>query len=107
MYLTICGIRENSMPYITEERRRALKYKNNLPSSAGELNYLFTELIKSYLRLKGESYQTYNDVVGALEGSKLELYRRKVVPYEDKKITENGDVYVKRGDVFEVDLGGC
>jgi hypothetical protein len=41
----------------------------------------------------GLSYQTINDIVGALEGAKLEFYRRVAVPYEDKKIIENGDVF--------------
>jgi len=31
--------------------------------------------------------------MGALEGAKLELYRRKVAIYEEEKIKENGDVY--------------
>jgi len=31
--------------------------------------------------------------MGALEGAKLEFYRRVVVPYEEKKMKENGDVY--------------
>lgn len=35
------------------------------------------------------------DILGALEGAKLELYRRKISPYEDIKIEENGDVYYK------------
>jgi hypothetical protein len=35
----------------------------------------------------------YNDVIGALECCKLELYRRMVAPYENTKIKENGDVY--------------
>jgi hypothetical protein len=34
----------------------------------------------------------YNDAIGALEGAKLELYRRYVSAYEDDKIKENGDV---------------
>jgi len=42
---------------------------------------------------KGLSYTFINDCVGALEGAKLELYRRVASPYEDKKIAENGDVY--------------
>jgi hypothetical protein len=61
--------------------------------SAGELNFAFTVVSRSYLEDKGESYQTYNDIIGALEGCKLELYRRMVAPYEDVKIKENGDVY--------------
>jgi hypothetical protein len=39
------------------------------------------------------NYQRLNDALGALEGAKLEFYRRVVVPYEDWKMTENGDVY--------------
>jgi hypothetical protein len=30
--------------------------------------------------------------MGVLESAKLELYRRKIAPYEDDKIAENGDV---------------
>lgn len=83
------------MPYIKPERRALLNYfiENHPPENAGELNYLITELIWKYVSLKGEKYQHYNDVMGALEGAKLELYRRKIAPYEDVKIKENGDVY--------------
>lgn len=77
------------MPYITQDRRREAW---SHPNSAGELNYAFTNLIIGYLR-PGISYQTINDIIGALEGAKAEFYRRVVVPYEDKKIKENGDVY--------------
>lgn len=62
------------------------------PSTPGELNYLFTEIIKLYIR-NGLNYQKINDVMGALEGAKLEFYRRIAAPYEDTKIKENGDVY--------------
>jgi hypothetical protein len=62
------------------------------PANPGELNYVFTEIIYNYLERNGEKYQTYNDIVGALECCKMELYRRRVMPYEDKKIAENGDV---------------
>lgn len=79
------------MPYIKPEDRCRVYIEH--PRTAGELNFLFTTLIIEYLEKKGESYQTYNDIVGALEGCKLELYRRKIAPYEDKKIEENGDVY--------------
>ena len=84
------------MPYITKEDR--VKFEetlNNLevPKVAGELNYLFTCIIKQYLEQKGVSYTNMNEVVGVLECAKLELYRRMTAPYEDKKIKENGDVY--------------
>jgi len=78
------------MPYIKKEKRGYVLDKN---STAGDLNYLFTQLVLTYLGNKGECYQTYNDIVGALDGCKLELYRRKIAPYEDVKIQENGDVY--------------
>jgi len=61
--------------------------------TAGELNYLFTYWIGQYILDKGESYQIYNDILGALEGAKQELYRRKILPYENIKMSQNGDVY--------------
>lgn len=79
------------MPYIKQEQRDELKYRT--PINCGELNYEITQLIKEYIIRKGECYQTYNDIIGALEGAKLELYRRKTAPYEFDKIVENGDVY--------------
>lgn len=80
------------MPYITFDDKHKIRHGDSA-KTAGELNYCFTELVKKYLIDKGESYQTYNDIVGALEGAKLELYRRKVSFYEDSKIKSNGDVY--------------
>jgi len=82
------------MPYITEMNKRKLAHRDNqYPETAGELNYCFTKLIIGYLKAKGTNYQHINDVVGALEGAKLELYRRLVAPYEDTKIELNGEVY--------------
>lgn len=75
------------MPYIKQTDREAT------PLNCGELNYMITKLCKRYLEIKGENYQNYNDIIGALEGAKLELYRRKIAAYEDLKIKENGDVY--------------
>jgi hypothetical protein len=60
----------------------------------GDLNYLVTQLCQELLEVKGESYSTYNEIIGALECAKLELYRRKIAGYEDKKIAENGDVWL-------------
>jgi len=74
------------MPYIKKDRR------GQTPVNAGELNYALTKLLLNYLEVKGNSYQSFNDCIGALEGCKLEFYRRTVVPYEDIKIIQNGDV---------------
>ena len=82
------------MPYIKQERRIAILGLDESPSTAGELNYLLTTCIVDYSRLKGLSYQTINDIVGALEGAKLEFYARVARPYEDTKIQQNGDVYL-------------
>lgn len=83
------------MPYIEDIHDRKLWCRDNCfgvgVATAGELNYIFTKIINAYMQ-SGESYQNYNDVVGALEGCKLELYRIKIAPYEDKKRVENGDV---------------
>lgn len=79
------------MPYITNEKRR--KLDTSVPDSPGELNYVFTRMIQQYIYACGLNYTTINDIVGALECAKQEFYRRIVVPYEEKKIKENGDVY--------------
>jgi len=80
------------MPYIRDVERKEIE-QGKPPATAGELNYCFTLLINEYLNTLGERYQTYNDIVGALEGCKLELYRRKICTYEDRKRDENGEVY--------------
>jgi hypothetical protein len=89
--MVVSSKKEKRMPYIKQEDRKELK-KELYPVNAGELNYCIHILLDIYLKQKGQSYQTYNDMIGALEGAKLELYRRRVSSYEDKKILENGDI---------------
>lgn len=81
------------MPYIKHTDRFQLIYQEREADTPGELNFMITRLLSHYLDSKGKSYQTINDVMGALEGAKLEFYRRVAAPYEDTKIKENGDVY--------------
>ena len=82
------------MPYIKQDRRDHLcAWPGYKPENAGELNYILTHIIKFYWESTG-NYQGINDIVGALEGAKAEFQRRIVIPYEDEKILENGDVYV-------------
>lgn len=78
------------MPYIKQKDRSRAKED---PVTAGELNYAISCLLLNYIKIQGLSYTTINDIVGALEGAKLEFYRRVASPYEDEKIKENGDVY--------------
>lgn len=40
----------------------------------------------------GESYANLSMCSSAMEHAKLEWYRRRLVPYEDVKIGENGDI---------------
>lgn len=87
------------MPYIKSKQKDrfasldvALEI-NTVFTNPGELNWLLTKCCLSYLNSKEENYQTYNDIIGVLECCKLEMYRRKIAKYEDKKIAENGDVY--------------
>jgi len=81
------------MPYIDKVKRKEIdKYGLDAVQSAGEFNYFITSNILLYL---GEypNYEAYNKILGVLEAVKLELYRRVISKYEDKKCEENGDVY--------------
>lgn len=80
------------MPYIKPYDRDFYEPHCPRASTPGELNFQITCLIKKYV---GNSlcYDYINDVLGALEGAKLEFYARVARPYESDKIEENGDVY--------------
>lgn len=80
------------MPYVNAKARERIEGYDT-PQTAGELNYALTLTVLEYWNDSDQNYQSFNDIVGALEGCKLELYRRMIAPYEDKKIEENGDVY--------------
>ena len=98
------------MPYIKKEERELIDgpsdftvqvgldtfiYKMSTISTnspqPGTLNYIITKLVHWWLG-HNPNYERYNAAIGVLECAKLELYRRKVSPYEDEKINENGDV---------------
>lgn len=81
------------MPYIRKDERADMIENAEEPANAGQLNYMITRILLDYFNGKGARYQQINDILGALEGAKLEFYRRVAAPYEDKKMEENGDVY--------------
>ncbi len=86
------------MPYIKQVERNRFEntlndIMHNLPANAGELNYMLSRICDIYIQVKGKNYQNLNEVIGVLECVKQEYYRRIVVPYEDKKIEDNTDVY--------------
>ena len=61
----------------------------------GELNYVLTSVALAWLdyHQPPHGYAMLSGVVKALECAKLEFYRRRMAPYEDEKIKENGDIY--------------
>ncbi len=87
------------MPYIKKEQRPELDalinplivYMKNLPESDqdGSLNYVITRILKS---LYPKKYFHVNRALGVLSAVTHEFYRRVIAPYEDTKISENGDV---------------
>ena len=88
------------MPYIKKDDRKVfdecLYELSNTVWTEGDLNYCITMLLKLYLEREGLCYKNINRLMGVLECTKQEFYRRAAAPYEDKKIFENGDVY---GDI--------
>ncbi len=82
------------MPYVSPTARLAVRpHAARGATSAGELNCQFTYLIVEYLRCEGLTYQSINDVVGALSGAMAEFQRRVVAPYEDDCIELHLDMY--------------
>jgi hypothetical protein len=80
------------VPYITRDRRAQID-GGQPPKNAGELNYVLTKACLRYVMVNDLTYQQLNDVVGALEGAKVEFQRRVVSPYEHRKCITNGDIY--------------
>lgn len=81
------------MPYIKNKMIRnvlnqIIYLHRALFKQTGNLNYFLFKLAKETCF----SYSDYKDFIGELEAAKLEIYRRQIAPYEDKKIKENGDV---------------
>jgi hypothetical protein len=89
-----------SMPYITGEERRELDPAIDMLVAKlrqapvekvdGRLNYVISRLLA---QLYPKGYFHYNRAMGVLASAMQEFYRRRVAPYEDVKISENGDVY--------------
>lgn len=80
------------MPYIPADKRAGAEIA---PTNVGELTYKLTLAVDEYLGLKPR-FSDFAAVLGALEATKLELYRRVIAPYEDQKILAHGDVYASR-----------
>jgi len=60
----------------------------------GNLNYFIFKLFKEYIEnfTRRNNYAGMADFLSELHECEEEIRRRYLVPYEDKKIEENGDV---------------
>ena len=94
------------MPYIKQEDRAQyaplvmaladmLKRLPDQMDRAGHTNYVITTLLLD--AFPDRKYATMALVDGIISNVGREYYRRRVAPYEDEKILENGDVYDTSG----------
>ncbi len=86
------------MPYIPGvERRSKLRPESDAhPEDAGDLNFQISCLLNDYMVYHGMNYIRMDDCVGACTNAVHEFQRRVMDPYENLKITINGDVYDKK-----------
>lgn len=96
------------MPYIDEDERPELDIAiknmiesilndktsisdpNDFSNFLGRINYSFSMILMGIM--PSISYRNIAMATGVLENIKQEFYRRVAVHYENKKITENGDI---------------
>jgi hypothetical protein len=92
------------MPYVDTATRQLLdtsleavacRIAKMASARPGDMNYAISALIKKVYGTKLK-YADYNEIIGVLEDAKLEFYRSRVAPYEDKKKIENGDLYLDK-----------
>ena len=85
------------MQYIDQDSRNKLDPNMVLLSentnTVGQLNYCITKLCINFLKRSTISYTALNEIIGVLECSKLEFYRKMLEKYEDEKERENGTVW--------------
>jgi hypothetical protein len=86
-------LRGNVSP--SQENPHSNPYKERLTneeflSIVGDINYVFSRVLSG--TMGDVSYSKIAMITGVLENIKQEFYRRVAEPYEDKKISENGDI---------------
>lgn len=80
------------MPYIHQTARAEIA-NGDPPANVGELTYVIQQYVNTYLDEQGLSYARIAEVLGALEGAKVDFIDRIVKPYERRKREVNGDVW--------------
>lgn len=59
----------------------------------GEMNFVISTLLNRVYERDGKRcYKDFNRMMGVLSCATHEAYRRRIGPYEDIKIEENGDI---------------
>jgi hypothetical protein len=95
------------MPYVKPEIANALDNRRKMPVTAGELTYLITDALRSYLTYHDENggvrYENYAVCLGALAGAESDLNRRLIWPYEELAQAINGDVWPRHLRIGEGD----
>ena len=88
------GTRPEFDDYIEELAAQVANHSPGEHDLEGNLNYCITRLLLLSFRTRFEKFRYWMSTAmkGILGDVTDELYRRKVAPYEDKKIKENGDV---------------
>lgn len=93
----------NKMPYVKKEQRELFEpelhnlmynkiLENSDKLSKGDMTYLFYKIGLARIKFQGESYTRISEVISSMQDAAEEIRRRKLNPYEDRKIVENGDV---------------
>jgi hypothetical protein len=107
------------MPYITPEQRAevdpalhqlaVILVQKESNEVIGFLNYIITVLVLT-LWTKTRRYFMANALMGCLTCAASEFYRKHVVPYENEKAKENGEIGVlaaRNGQVTQIDFWEC
>ena len=79
------------MPYLSNDQKELLGDK--IPVTPGELNYVITQILIQYVEHQRLSYGIVSEALSACTEAAAEFRRRVLVPLEDRKIEQNGDVY--------------
>jgi hypothetical protein len=84
-------INKGQRPKIDELINPLIDHLKSLPieEQDGSINYAVTKVIK---HVYPQKYFHFNRALGVISAISLELYRKIIGPYEDKKIDENGEV---------------
>lgn len=81
------------MPYIDPDRRRHLDPGIHIltteldlvKGNAADLGYIIAKLFACYIDGNHTSHQHYIDLLGVLEGTKLEMYRGSLGLYRERR----------------------